>query len=107
MATPNDFDLHRIESFNSFICKSYGNDIVDYINNFYSAKVTGSNLTAEEYLELLNNDVIFKILCTTINQKTLNKIYFWIVFWSIWGIFALIGGSILILKLNLLSGLFS
>jgi len=106
MEPSNNIELRKIESFNSFVCKSYGNDIVDYINNFYSAKLSGSYITAEEYAELLNTDPIFKILCTTINQKTLNKIYFWVVFWSVWGIISVIVGIVITLKFDLYSGLF-
>jgi hypothetical protein len=83
MNTPKESDIQKIEAFNSFICKSYGKDIVDYVNDYYSTNVDEKNLTVEEYAEMLNNDVIFKMLTTTINQHTLNKIHFWIVFWSV------------------------
>lgn len=56
----------KIDGLISFICKCYGNNMVDYINAFIHPKISGKNLTIEEFTKMLNEDGHFKILSASV-----------------------------------------
>jgi hypothetical protein len=73
----------KIEKLSTLICKSFGNDLVDWFNSYFDPKISGRRLTIEEYSKLVNEDEYFKIISACINQRNLRRIGFWVFFWSV------------------------
>jgi hypothetical protein len=86
----HDVDIRTIDGLSWFIGKSFGRDVVDQINAIKEKKVAGIEITIEEYAKILNEDQHLKILITCIHHKTLKKIHFWVLFWSIATIISII-----------------
>jgi hypothetical protein len=90
MEYANASEEQKIENLDNFIC-SGGNDMIEYYNNYIRFNKSDKKvMTLKEYVKLLNEDDHFKIILTCANQKTLKKIHFWILFWSIWAIIGVI-----------------
>lgn len=66
----------------SFLCKSYGNDIVDYVNEYIHPKLKDKEMSMEDFTKMLSGDEHLKLLLACTTQRTLTKIHSWIVFWS-------------------------
>jgi len=74
---------HKIGILISTICKSYGNDIVDYVNEYIHPKIQGKEMSMEDFAKMLNGDDHLKLLLACSTQRTLSKIHFWIFLWSV------------------------
>lgn len=81
------------------IIKSFGNSVVDRINAIEKDKVAGKRLTTHEYAKIINEDEHLKLLFTCINQRTLKRIYGWILFWGILTVISIISYMILFISI--------
>ena len=86
----NSQDRHKIGILISYICKSYGNDIVDYANEYIHPKIQGKEMSLEDFTKMLSGDEHLKLLLASITQRTLKKIHFWIFLWSVFTIISAI-----------------
>jgi len=86
MEYANASEEQKIEYLDNIICASH-NNMVDYYNNYIRLNKSSKKvMTLDEYVKMLHEDEHFKIILACSNLKTLNKIYFWIFFWSAWTI---------------------
>ena len=104
-----NYEKHKekINELSTFICKSYGNKMVDWFNQYFDPKISGQKLTIGEYSKIIHEDQYFKIITTCINQTTSKKILNWILFWSIYIILGTISAIIILIKSGFFSDLFS
>ena len=86
MEYTNPSEEQKIENLDNSICAG-GGDMIDYYNNYIRLNKSSKKvMTLDEYVKMLHEDEHFKIILACSNLKTLNKIYFWIFFWSAWTI---------------------
>lgn len=80
-----DEEIHRnrIAGFRDKFFKSYGGDMLDWYDQYFSPKIKEKKLTTEEYSKLVNEDEYFKLINTLNLNRRIKKIHFWILFWSI------------------------
>jgi len=79
--------------------KSFGNRVVERINAIEKKKIAGRRITSQEYAKIINEDEHLKLLFTCINQRTLKRIYGWILFWGILTVISIITYLILFITI--------
>jgi hypothetical protein len=84
----------KIEKLFTIMCKGYGSHMVDWFNLYFDNEISGKIMTIKEYSKTVNEDAYFKILSSSLHQRTLKKIHFWILFWSVISIICIIIGAI-------------
>ncbi|HUX95058.1 MAG TPA: hypothetical protein VMV47_04935 [Bacteroidales bacterium] len=65
------------------LSRSYGNEFVSYYNSTFFPKIKNQAMTHEELAKLIYQDDYLKLVMSSISQRKLGKIHFWVVFWSV------------------------